>query len=153
MPRAVAARNRYRGDRSRVGVGRFYNGPEGPAANIAMTSFPFPPMRVPGRGTPIGQPHWFEGMGQITADSRRTWNEWRKPPVDGLQLSGLEGREPRVRSALRIMSQDGEQIKRVNGGFCGYFLPQFRHAADDEHREAQILRRLNGRTRGLNACR
>ena len=153
MPRAVAARNRYRGDRSRVGLDCFQNGSVGSAANIAMTSFPFPPMRVPGRGTPIGQPQRFKGMGHITADSRPTGNEWRKPPVDGLQLSGLKGREPRVRSDLRIMSQDGGRIQRVNGRFCGYFLPRFSHAADDDHREAQILRRLNGRTRGLNACR
>jgi hypothetical protein len=153
MSGAVAARNRYRGDRSRAGLGRFHNGPEGSAALIAMTSFPSPPMWVPGGGTPVGQPQWFKGMGQITSESRRTGNRWRKPSAHGLQLTGVEGREPRVRSSLRIVSQEGARIKRVTGGFCESSLSRTPHTADDEHMELQILSRLNGRTRGLNACR
>ena len=152
MPRFFAARNRYRTHRGRAGLDRWF-GHSGSAETIAAMSFPLSPIGTPSCGMLFGQPQWVQDSGRIAADLRRTKHQWRRPPVSGPHLTGQQEQEARVPAGLFLRFQVGARFMRNVRESRGYFLSQFSATADYECTEQPILRRTNGRTRGMKACR
>jgi hypothetical protein len=151
MSRALAVRNRYRAVRGRAELDRWY-GHAGSDAAIAAKSFPFSPIGFPRRGNFIGQPQRVQDSGRIAAEIRRTIHQWRLPPVNGMHLTGQQWRGPQVPAGLFNDFQVGARFMRNIGESRACSLSRFSTTADSRM-EALILRRLDGRTRGMKVCR
>ena len=152
MPRVFAVCNLHHVVRRRAGADRL-DGRKNPAAGIAVLGFPLPPIAFRLSGMHVGQPRRLQCMGQRSADHCQPQNMWRRPSADG-PLGNCKPRlEARDHSSADNASPAGARFSQAIGEFRQVPLERFSPFADDKRTEAQILRRLHGRTRGLNACR